>query len=27
VTAYSQDAIGNWVQQSVNVNVTYRKSR
>jgi hypothetical protein len=27
VTAYAQDAIGNWVQQSVNVNVTYRKRR
>jgi hypothetical protein len=27
VTAYAQDAIGNWVQQSVNVNVSYRKGR
>jgi len=25
VTAYAQDAIGNYVQQSVNVNVTYRR--
>jgi hypothetical protein len=27
VTAYGQDAIGNWVQQSVEVNVSYGKGR